>query len=60
MRNRIQRQTKRGSNKRFVYTWPSKKALAWIMAKINAITGLATNMPLSSSCATSTRRCKAG
>ena len=24
---RIQRQTKRGSNKAFVYTWPSKKAL---------------------------------
>ena len=30
---RIQRQAKRGSNKAFVYTWPSKKALASIMAK---------------------------
>ncbi|MGH9245724.1 MAG: group II intron maturase-specific domain-containing protein [Acidimicrobiales bacterium] len=44
---RIQRQTKRGSNKRFVYTWPSKKALASIMAKVKAITRQGTNNPLS-------------
>ena len=44
---RIQRQTKRGSNKVFVYTWPSKKALASIMAKVKAITKQGTNHPLS-------------
>ncbi|MGK2955574.1 MAG: group II intron reverse transcriptase/maturase [Solirubrobacterales bacterium] len=44
---RIQRQTKRGSNKAFVYTWPSKKALASIMAKVKAITKQGTNHPLS-------------
>jgi RNA-directed DNA polymerase len=43
---RIQRQRKRGSNKRFVYTWPSKKALASIMAKVRAITRQGTNNPL--------------
>ena len=35
---RIQRKRKRGSNKVYVYSWPSKKALASIMAKIKAIT----------------------
>jgi RNA-directed DNA polymerase len=44
---RIQRQTKRGSHKRFVYTWPSKKALASIKAKVKAITRQGTNQPLS-------------
>jgi RNA-directed DNA polymerase len=44
---RVQRQAKRGSNKAFVYTWPSKKALASIMAKIKAITRQGTNQPLS-------------
>jgi RNA-directed DNA polymerase len=44
---RIQRQVKRGSSKRFVYTWPSKKALASIMAKVKAITRQGTNQPLS-------------
>ncbi|MDQ3306355.1 MAG: group II intron reverse transcriptase/maturase [Actinomycetota bacterium] len=44
---RIQRQTKRGSNKAFVYTWPSKKALASIMAKVKTITTQGTNHPLS-------------
>jgi RNA-directed DNA polymerase len=44
---RIQRQTKRGSNKRFVYTWPSKKALASIKAKVKTITRQGTNHPLS-------------
>ena len=44
---RIQRQRKRGSNKAFVYTWPSKKALASIMAKVKAITRQGTNKPLS-------------
>ena len=44
---RIQRQRKRGSNKVFVYTWPSKKALSSIKAKVKAITQLGTNKPLS-------------
>ena len=42
---RIQRQTKRGSNKRYVYTWPSKKALASVKAKVKAITRQGTNLP---------------
>lgn len=44
---RIQRQRKRGASKVFIYSWPSKKALASIMAKIKAITRQATNQPLS-------------
>ncbi len=44
---RIQRQTKRGSHKRFVYTWPSKKAVASIKAKVKALTRQGTNQPLS-------------
>ncbi len=44
---RIQRQAKRGSHKRFVYTWPAKKALASIKAKVKAITRQGTNNPLS-------------
>lgn len=44
---RIQRQTKRGSNKRYVYTWPAKKALASIKAKVKTITKQGTNQPLS-------------
>ena len=43
---RIQRQPKRGSNKCFVYTWPSKKALASIMAKVKAITRQGTHITL--------------
>ena len=45
---RIQRQTKRGTRRRFVYTWPSKKALASIKAKVKTITKMGTNSPLSS------------
>ncbi len=45
---RIQRQTKRGTSKAFVYTWPSKKSLASIKAKVKAITRQGTNNPLSS------------
>jgi RNA-directed DNA polymerase len=44
---RIQRQTKRGSNKRYVYTWPTKKALASIKAKVKTISKQGTNQPLS-------------
>ena len=43
---RIQRQHQRGSNKRFVYTWPSKKALASVKAKVRALTRGGTNQPL--------------
>nr|WP_245547511.1 group II intron maturase-specific domain-containing protein [Nocardia brevicatena] len=35
---RIQRQTKRGTAKKYVYTWPSKKALASIIDKVRDIT----------------------
>jgi RNA-directed DNA polymerase len=44
---RIQRQTKRGSNKRFVYTWPSRKSLSSIMAKVKKICRQGMNNPLS-------------
>ena len=44
---RIQRQVKRGSHKAFVYTWPSRKSLSSIMAKVKAITRQGTNNPLS-------------
>jgi RNA-directed DNA polymerase len=44
---RIQRKRKRGSNKVYVYSWPCKKALASIMAKIKAITRQGTDQPLS-------------
>ena len=44
---RIQRQQKRGSHKTFVYTWPSRKSLSSIMAKVKAITRQGTNNPLS-------------
>ncbi len=44
---RIQRQVKRGSHKAFVYTWVSKKALAFIKAKVKAITRQGTNQSLS-------------
>ena len=43
---RIQRQPKRGTGKRFVYTYPSKKALASVKAKVRALTRGATNHPL--------------
>jgi RNA-directed DNA polymerase len=45
---RIQRQTKRGSTKAYVYTWPSKKSLSSIKAKVKAITRQGTNNSLSS------------
>ena len=38
---RIQRQAKWATKKRYVYTWPSKKALASIKAKVKAITQMA-------------------
>jgi RNA-directed DNA polymerase len=44
---RIQRQTKRGSKRAFVYTWPSRKSLSSIMAKVKAIARQGTNQALS-------------
>jgi len=44
---RIQRQVKRGSTKAFIYTWPSRKSLSSVMAKVKAITRQGTNNPLS-------------
>ena len=35
---RIQRRLQRGSNKRKVYTYPSKKSLASVMGKVRALT----------------------
>ena len=35
---RIQRQTKPGTSKRYVYTWPSKKSLTSITAKMRTLT----------------------
>jgi RNA-directed DNA polymerase len=43
---RIRRQRKRGTNKLFVYTYPSKKALASIKAKVRAISRQNINQPL--------------
>jgi len=43
---RIQRQQQQGSNKRYVYTWPSSKSLTSIKAKVKAITKMGTNHPL--------------
>ncbi|CAN5878244.1 group II intron reverse transcriptase/maturase [soil metagenome] len=45
---RIRRDTKRGSKRRYVYTYPSKKALASIKRKMRAVTKQGTNNPLSS------------
>ena len=44
---RIQRQPQPGSGHRYVYTWPSKKSLTSIRAKVKAITRMGTNQPLS-------------
>jgi RNA-directed DNA polymerase len=43
---RIQRHQQRGSHRRYVYTYPSRKALAAVKAKVRAITGQTTNQPL--------------
>jgi len=42
---RIQRHRKRGTAQRYVYTYPSKSALAAVKAKIRALTQGATNQP---------------
>ena len=44
---RIQRQIRRGTkDRRFVYTWPARKALASVKARVRAITRQGTNHPL--------------
>ena len=43
---RIQRHRKRGSSKHYVYTYPAKKTLRAIMAKVKAVCGQNTNLPL--------------
>ena len=43
---RIQRHQQRGSTRRYVYTYPSKKALAAIKAKVRALTKAMRNQPL--------------
>jgi RNA-directed DNA polymerase len=45
---RIQRHTQEGSTKRYVYTYPSKKALASIKRKVKTISRQGTNQPLTS------------
>lgn len=44
---RIQRQPQQGSGHSYVYTWPSKKSLTSIRAKVKTITKMGTNQPLS-------------
>ena len=43
---RIRRKEKRGAVKRYVYTYPSKAAVAAIKAKVRALTRGGTNQPL--------------
>lgn len=43
---RIQRHRKRGTNRHYVYTYPSKKALRAVTAKVKAICRHGTNQPL--------------
>ena len=57
---RIQRQTKRGSNHRFVYTWISRRSLTSIKSKVKAITRQGTNNPCRTCCASSIPCCAAG
>jgi RNA-directed DNA polymerase len=45
---RVQRHRQEGSNKRYVYTYPSKKALASITRKVKTITRQGLNEPLAS------------
>jgi RNA-directed DNA polymerase len=48
---RIQRHRKRGSARRYVYTYPSKKALVAVKAKVRALTRGTTNQTLAALCA---------
>ena len=44
---RIQRHKQRGSNRRFVYTYPAKAALMAVKAKVRSVTRRSTNQSLS-------------
>ena len=44
---RIQRHQKRGGTKRFVYTYPARKALASVVERVRTITRQGTNLSLS-------------
>jgi hypothetical protein len=58
---RIQRRLKRGTTKRVVYTYPSKKALASIVGRVRALTRRSSHPThLPSCCASSTRYSGAG
>jgi RNA-directed DNA polymerase len=43
---RIQRHRKRGTSRRFIYTYPAKKALRSVMVKVKMICRQNTNLPL--------------
>ena len=43
---RVVRQQKRGTDRRFVYTYPAKRALATVKAKVRALTRGATDLSL--------------
>ena len=43
---RIQRHRKRGTQKRYVYTYPARKAVKAVMAKVKAICRMNINLPL--------------
>lgn len=43
---RIQRHRKRGTRRRYVYTYPSRKALRAVMAKVKGICRKSVNLPL--------------
>ena len=58
---RIQRRRKKGTSEHDVYTYPSKKALPSIMAKVRALTKKSTSSRTSLTCsASSTRWCGDG
>jgi RNA-directed DNA polymerase len=48
---RIQRHRKRGTAKRYIYTYPAKKALVAVKAKVRALTRGTTNQSLAALCA---------
>ncbi|MGH3830483.1 MAG: hypothetical protein ACRDRS_08525 [Pseudonocardiaceae bacterium] len=42
----MQRHRKRGATKHYVYTYPAKKALRAVMAKVKTVCRQTTNLPL--------------
>ena len=56
----IQRHRKRGTNRHYVYTYPAKKALKAVTAKVKARAGRTPTCRWRSCCAGSTRCCGAG